>query len=374
MAEKTNDQLVEMFKRPDSWLPQALDVARAELQRRGIDMRTISKSGTSENAETKTATSAWQPSARLLFRLRMVSLLLLVTSFFILFYFWIGSHGDSQKMTDLLVKFVGNAGITAFLLWFSFGKKKGFGVLLFAIFCFLFAVFAGSYAVKVKKENASFEKFASNGVALIEHMTNLDNFTPQTTGDKDTDQVMSLIANYFIRFKQLFTDMNSELQDVGEPDIYSEAILNDKEKIYASISIQSKRQKIIETYRAKGHDEIKRTILELSEMNFSDSAAEGIVKGLNGSIEKTRPLMDEAFTLRSNIESAKAHFLQFMLERFGDYKLSGAAITFSKSEDLEPYKALTKVVEDDTKALDDWTAKQTEFGNSTKEKLKKMAQ
>jgi hypothetical protein len=41
-AEKTNDQLLEMLKQPDDWLPEALDVARAELQRRGIDSNTIS--------------------------------------------------------------------------------------------------------------------------------------------------------------------------------------------------------------------------------------------------------------------------------------------------------------------------------------------
>ena len=41
MAEKTNDQLVAMLQRPDDWLPDALDAARAELQRRGVDASTI---------------------------------------------------------------------------------------------------------------------------------------------------------------------------------------------------------------------------------------------------------------------------------------------------------------------------------------------
>ena len=42
MAEKTNDQLLEMFKQPDDWLPETLDLARAELQRRGgIDTNAI---------------------------------------------------------------------------------------------------------------------------------------------------------------------------------------------------------------------------------------------------------------------------------------------------------------------------------------------
>ena len=185
---------------------------------------------------------------------------------------------------------------------------------------------------------------------------------------------MSLLAKYGAFFKQLTTDMDSELQNVGEPNIYSEAILNDKEKIRASISIQSKRQTIIETYRAKGHDGIERTALELSKMNISDSTAKGMVEGFNGTLEKAGPLMDEIFTLRSNMESAKAHFLQFMLERFGDYKSNGAAIVFSKNEDLKHYKALTKVVEDDTKAVDDWAAKQIGSANSAKERLKKIAQ
>jgi hypothetical protein len=37
MADKTNDQLLAMFNRPDDWLSAALDAGRAELQRRGIE-------------------------------------------------------------------------------------------------------------------------------------------------------------------------------------------------------------------------------------------------------------------------------------------------------------------------------------------------
>jgi len=37
MAEKTNDQLLAMFEQPEDWIPEALDLARAELQRRGVD-------------------------------------------------------------------------------------------------------------------------------------------------------------------------------------------------------------------------------------------------------------------------------------------------------------------------------------------------
>ena|ERR1051326_1040949 len=36
-AEKTNEQLLAMFQEPDDWLPEALDVARVELRRRGVD-------------------------------------------------------------------------------------------------------------------------------------------------------------------------------------------------------------------------------------------------------------------------------------------------------------------------------------------------
>lgn len=41
MAGKTSDELSAMLSRPDDWLPEALDAARAELQRRGIDANTI---------------------------------------------------------------------------------------------------------------------------------------------------------------------------------------------------------------------------------------------------------------------------------------------------------------------------------------------
>jgi hypothetical protein len=36
ITEKPNEQLIEMLRRPQDWLPEALDLARAELQRRGL--------------------------------------------------------------------------------------------------------------------------------------------------------------------------------------------------------------------------------------------------------------------------------------------------------------------------------------------------
>ncbi len=41
MAHKTGEELSAMFKTPGDWLPEALDAARAELRRRGIDATTI---------------------------------------------------------------------------------------------------------------------------------------------------------------------------------------------------------------------------------------------------------------------------------------------------------------------------------------------
>ena len=43
MAEKTNEQLLEIFQRPDDWLPEAQEAAAVELRRRGIEFETNSK-------------------------------------------------------------------------------------------------------------------------------------------------------------------------------------------------------------------------------------------------------------------------------------------------------------------------------------------
>jgi hypothetical protein len=41
MAEKPNDELLEMLRLPEHWRPEALDAARAELQRRGVDTSAV---------------------------------------------------------------------------------------------------------------------------------------------------------------------------------------------------------------------------------------------------------------------------------------------------------------------------------------------
>jgi len=39
MAERTNEELLEMFERREDWFPEALEAARVELQRRGIEIK-----------------------------------------------------------------------------------------------------------------------------------------------------------------------------------------------------------------------------------------------------------------------------------------------------------------------------------------------
>lgn len=41
MAKKTDDELSSILKRPEDWTPEAFEVARAELRRRGIDPDSI---------------------------------------------------------------------------------------------------------------------------------------------------------------------------------------------------------------------------------------------------------------------------------------------------------------------------------------------
>jgi hypothetical protein len=41
LSEKTNDELLAMFARPDDWLPETLDSAKVELEKRGIDTNAI---------------------------------------------------------------------------------------------------------------------------------------------------------------------------------------------------------------------------------------------------------------------------------------------------------------------------------------------
>ena len=52
MAEKTNDQLVEILGRPSDWLPESLEVAKAELQRRGVSLMETPQSFQADEVNT----------------------------------------------------------------------------------------------------------------------------------------------------------------------------------------------------------------------------------------------------------------------------------------------------------------------------------
>ena len=61
MAEKTGEELLAIVARPDDWLPQAIDAANAELQKRGLQAPTsaiqespLVESGTEQDLEETT--------------------------------------------------------------------------------------------------------------------------------------------------------------------------------------------------------------------------------------------------------------------------------------------------------------------------------
>jgi uncharacterized membrane protein YhaH (DUF805 family) len=58
MAQKTDQQLLDMFAKPEDWLPEALDAAKVELRQRNVDMTAVISVG-SQQGQRKAESNSW---------------------------------------------------------------------------------------------------------------------------------------------------------------------------------------------------------------------------------------------------------------------------------------------------------------------------
>jgi hypothetical protein len=225
----------------------------------------------------------------------------------------------------------------------------------------------------ITKEDAPLKTFAANMVSFLDNVTNAGGFKPEATGHEDIDRITKTFAEFSRRWSDLFVEMKAELEQTGEPNVYSDQTLLVQKKIREALSIQSKRKQIVEQYRSKAYEETRWLANECAAMKPSDATAKGMIKGMNHLAETGRAQSDQLLNLVSDEEVAKERFLSFMLETFSDYKLVNSKISFSKQADVERYRALGKALTDSSKALEEFRAEMLKSVDASKEKLKKLA-
>ncbi len=169
----------------------------------------------------------------------------------------------------------------------------------------------------------------------------------------------------------LFTDLNSDLESAGEPNIFSQELLSQEKKILEALWVQPKRQKIVEAYRDKAQRIIDNAGRDFAAMNLSDESARAFVDGFEGALEKTKSQMNELFTRRVNAETAKSQFLGFMLKSFPDYTFVGSKIRFSTQDEIEQYDKLGDAVTDSQKAYEKYAA---DMVDASQKQLNKFVQ
>lgn len=226
----------------------------------------------------------------------------------------------------------------------------------------------------ITKEYAPLKTFTSSVLALIENPTNSGVFVPEKTGNEEIDQLIRFFTDSIARWKDLFNEMTSNLQKVGELEIYSEQTLMEKTKLQKGVAVQLRRQEIIEGYRSRAKLEVERVNHDLAAMNLSDPDAKSMLKGMSNSFEKGLLQAEELFTFRLKVESDKKRFLEFMAQKFFRYKIDANKIRFEDQADSDEYEALTKTISESTKALDDFQDKMLKSTESTKQQLKEATQ
>ena len=226
----------------------------------------------------------------------------------------------------------------------------------------------------ITREDAPIKALASNILALFDNATNAASSTPTTTGHKDIDTFMNLTTAFFTRWGRIFEDMTSDLEAAGEPSVFSERTLARETSIKDALALCGTREAIIERSRSKAREEIQRVNRDLAALRLSEEMAQGMVTGMTNSMQKCTAQAEEFLALRLKVEADKQHFLNFMIQRFATYALSGKKISFTTQADTDEYQTLTRAITHSTAALEEYQQNLLKVSEAGKDLLKKATQ
>jgi hypothetical protein len=213
---------------------------------------------------------------------------------------------------------------------------------------------------------------AANYVGLIQSLTNHSPFILKPTGHQEIDQVMLLTSHFLTNWNSGLTEMDAELEKVGEPNIYSDEILNSEVRIQEAISIIRDRQTIFEAHLKLSDQQISDFAKDLQSINLSESSSSGFIKAHTDGIVDGQKTSQEVMRLRHDVTSNQIKFLEYMANIFGKYTLKGTKISFTDKSEGPQYNRLSLAVDEAQENLSQYSVKlQTDSSNGIK-KLKEM--
>jgi hypothetical protein len=255
MAEKSNDQLLAMFWQLDDWLPETLDVARAELKRRGIEPPRVHI----DEPQTMVVPPVIEKnSPRILY---WISAALLSACGLVLFFALATGHWNEMSpakqgkaIADITFALFKMLIVAGFIAWTV--KRKGYRFLTFSIVCVVFTAISAYYFFDARQkaqekeresdrqlvnEFSSFQNFFHNGA-----VGDIPSFKP--SGDADVDALLQTLNDFYRSYIQIYRKVNADFLALEETDVFDNLLLTNKTSLESEINKRIVCQQIVQEF------------------------------------------------------------------------------------------------------------------------------
>jgi hypothetical protein len=345
MAEKTNDQLLEMFRQPDDWLPETLNLARVELQRRGLEPPKIVP-GESQKQSAPDGQKEKPPKFLFWTSIALLSITSLVWIIGLSMVHWGQmSPGQQGEETVNLLKFLFVPGI---ITWFTKGKSEK--LLTFSVVFAVMTAIAAYYFLDARHKAQ--EKAAESNRLEVDNINSLQQFIQggatgdipefKPTGDTDTDTFFQATRDFYAEYLQGWRTMRQELEALQETDIFADLVLTNKPTLESEIQKRIAGQQIVENFTTNAMPMLENLKVKYASLNLSEEFRQGVLKGIDRWIPQYRAM----FAASINSQKADEDLLQFLDNNFQDYELKDGKILFGSIPTEQQYDALAKKVQD----------------------------
>lgn len=345
MAEKTNDQLLEMFRQPDDWLPETLNLARIELQRRGLEPPKIVP-GESQKQSAPAGQKEKPPKFRFWISIALLSITSLVWLIGLSMVHW-GQMSPGQQGEEIvnLLKFSFVLGI---ITWFTKGKSEK--LLTFSV---VFAVMTaiGAYYFLDARHKAQ-EKAAESNRLEVDNINSLERFIQggaagdipefKPTGDPDTDAFFQTTRDFYTEYIQGWRTMQQGLGALQELDVFSDQLLTNKPDLESEIQKRIAGQQIIAGFATNAIPMAERFKEKCALLNVSGDYKTNLLIGLGKTFSQFKPM----FASWVQTQKTEQDYLQFLDDNSQDYELKDGKILFGSQTNVQKYARLVKNVQD----------------------------
>ena len=264
-------------------------------------------------------------------------------------------------MAAMILKPILGAAALAWTVHSSFGKRKGYMFLVFAITWALVMAWCAikfregfnESRAKSKAEHNQVTTLASNFLeyAQNEKGGSLDKVKASLNDNKDS--VLIPVTEFSNNLIEAVEKRDRGIAGLQERDIYDLSLLTNKTAMEAEMQKRLQGQEFVNLFKTNVDEIIENTRRRYDQINAPEKDKMKSLHGFEQSITAKAPERENSYRLLIAQQKGEYDYLQFLVDSFKDYQIKDGKIYFSTDEALAGYNNHLKSIDDTEKEIAD---------------------